>query len=400
MSKINIENLELSIIKKLNTKIEDLTKLKTEDKSSIVGAINEVLGKHKIVDAIGEPLKESDTWNGMSDKINELLDEFKRVLVSKDIQVETEDKLKKLISRVDTFQGSLVSSNIIKNNTKVPFIKIPIIIDGYTKTGNCKVTGNENYMVIFQPNTGEIVLYSFETNELTVHAGYPFDISQTYNVSTDCSIDEYKGKLYIANGTTNQGCVFDIETKTFSTKTFGFDKIGCSWLNPSNGMIYFNKGEVLSGKGEFNVYDISTNTTTTLEGTNHGFPSKFLIVGNDSLIYKYGGQYTFTAGKTTYNQLNIYDIKANTWTYNSSIGDGTVVNGVGYITKDGKFHCINNKHQIYNPEDQTMVSFDGVGFGGDSYKDVIGKTNGKLIFGKDGATSSTGKKFFVIECTE
>lgn len=400
MSKINLENLEYDILKKLNTKLEDLSKLKTEDKTSLVNAINELLGKGKISDVIGEPLRSSDTWTEMSDKITGLITEFKRVLTSKDIQVEEGDKLKKLIGKVDTFQGSLISSSIIKNNKKVPFIKIPIVIDGYAKTGNCKVTGNKDYMILFQPNTGEIVLYSFETNELSVHSGYPFDISSTYNNTTDCSIDEYNGKLYIANGTVNQGCVFDIETKTFSTKTFGFDKIGCSWLNPNNGMIYFNKGEVLSGKGEFNVYDISTNTTTSLEGTNHGFPSKFLIVGNDNLIYKYGGQYTFTAGKTLYNQLNIYDIKANTWTYNSSIGNGSVVNGVGYITKDGKFHCINNIHQIYNPEDQTMIAFDGVGFGGDSYKDVIGKTNGKLIFGKDGSTSSTGKKFFVIECTE
>jgi hypothetical protein len=74
--------------------------LNTEDKSSLVNAINEVLGKQLIADAIGEPLNSSDTFRAMSEDINGLLNTFKANMMNKGVTVESNDKFKQLIDKI------------------------------------------------------------------------------------------------------------------------------------------------------------------------------------------------------------------------------------------------------------------------------------------------------------
>ena len=125
MAKITIEELSGSLKEYLNglglteaqvqelidkfedEKIGDISQLSTEEKGSLVGAINELFqsannGKELIASAIGEPLSSEDTFSAMSNDINSLLSTFKTNMMNNGITVESGDKFKSLIDKIAT----------------------------------------------------------------------------------------------------------------------------------------------------------------------------------------------------------------------------------------------------------------------------------------------------------
>ena len=160
MAKITIEELSGSLKEYLNglglteaqvqglidkfedEKIGDISQLSTEEKESLVGAINEVNqkankevdlsnyqqktdnslqtssknlvgainelfqnannGKELIASAIGEPLSSNDTFSAMSNDINGLLSQFKTNMMKNGITVNNRDKFKQLIDKIAT----------------------------------------------------------------------------------------------------------------------------------------------------------------------------------------------------------------------------------------------------------------------------------------------------------
>ena len=100
MSKLTLNELSNSLNDYIDEKqnIEDYS-LMTENKT-IVGAINEIYGKEIIADAIGEPLKASDTFQTMSNDINNLLSTFKTNMMNAGVVVESGDKFKQLIDKI------------------------------------------------------------------------------------------------------------------------------------------------------------------------------------------------------------------------------------------------------------------------------------------------------------
>ena len=84
--------------------------LNTSNKT-IVGAINELFqnannGKELIASAIGEPLNSSDTFNAMSNDINNLLSTFKTNMMKNGVTVDSGDKFKALIDKIATLSDS------------------------------------------------------------------------------------------------------------------------------------------------------------------------------------------------------------------------------------------------------------------------------------------------------
>lgn len=71
----------------------------TESKT-VVGAINEIYGKKLIANAIGEPLKSTDTYAKMNNDINSLLSTFKTNMMNAGVTVESSDKFKSLINKI------------------------------------------------------------------------------------------------------------------------------------------------------------------------------------------------------------------------------------------------------------------------------------------------------------
>ena len=125
MAKITIEELSGSLKEYLNglglteaqvqelidkfedEKIGDISQLSTEEKGSLVGAINELFqsannGKELIANAIGEPLDSNDTFSAMSNDINGLLSTFKTNMMNNGVTVESGDKFKQLIDKIAT----------------------------------------------------------------------------------------------------------------------------------------------------------------------------------------------------------------------------------------------------------------------------------------------------------
>ena len=125
MAKITIEELSGSLKEYLNglglteaqvqelidkfedEKIGDISQLSTEEKGSLVGAINELFqnannGKELIASAIGEPLSSEDTFSAMSTDINSLLSTFKTNMMNNGITVESGDRFKSLIDKIAT----------------------------------------------------------------------------------------------------------------------------------------------------------------------------------------------------------------------------------------------------------------------------------------------------------
>ena len=123
MAKITIEELSGSLKEYLNglglteaqvqdlidkfedEKIGDISQLSTEEKGSLVGAINELFqsannGKELIASAIGEPLSSEDTFSAMSNDINGLLSTFKTNMMNSGVTVESGDKFKQLIDKI------------------------------------------------------------------------------------------------------------------------------------------------------------------------------------------------------------------------------------------------------------------------------------------------------------
>ena len=100
MSKLTLNELSNSLNDYINEKqnVEDYS-LMTENKT-IIGAINEIYGKEIIADAIGEPLKASDTFQIMSDNINDLLSTFKANMMNNGVTIESGDKFKQLIDKI------------------------------------------------------------------------------------------------------------------------------------------------------------------------------------------------------------------------------------------------------------------------------------------------------------
>jgi hypothetical protein len=135
-----------SSVTAVSNNIGALSNLQTNEKSSLVGAINELFqnansGKQLIADAIGEPLSKDDTFSAMSNDINSLLFTFKTNMMNNGVTVNSSDRFKSLIDKIATIadsegskgvqyaSGSTVGGSSVSNRTlSVNLAFKPIII--------------------------------------------------------------------------------------------------------------------------------------------------------------------------------------------------------------------------------------------------------------------------------
>ena len=159
MAKITIEELSGSLKEYLNglglseaqvqelidkfedEKIGDISQLSTEEKGSLVGAINELFqsannGKQIIADAIGSPLSSDDTFAAMGNSINNMTVNFRNALALKGVNAPA-DKFETLISRIDEI---VQSGNVLNNQAMI--------------SGEYIATTNEKGNVVVNTNLG------------------------------------------------------------------------------------------------------------------------------------------------------------------------------------------------------------------------------------------------------
>ena len=95
------EQLDDNVIEMLSEDIGSNYSLRTENTKTIVAALNEILGKDIISNAVGSPLVFDDTFEVMGEKINGLTNEFKTKLITLGVSVSGIDKFETLIRKLD-----------------------------------------------------------------------------------------------------------------------------------------------------------------------------------------------------------------------------------------------------------------------------------------------------------
>ena len=98
-NKVTLDQLDNSAVEAMSSSVGDVNMLNTENKT-IVGALAEIVGKKEIANAIGEPLAETDKFTEMSSEINGLLSTFKTNMMNAGVVVESGDKFKALIDKI------------------------------------------------------------------------------------------------------------------------------------------------------------------------------------------------------------------------------------------------------------------------------------------------------------
>ena len=98
-NKVTLDQLDDSAVEAMSSSVGDVSMLNTEN-TTIVGALVEIVGKKEIANAIGEPLAETDKFTEMSSEINGLLSTFKTNMMNAGVVVESGDKFKALIEKI------------------------------------------------------------------------------------------------------------------------------------------------------------------------------------------------------------------------------------------------------------------------------------------------------------
>ena len=94
------EQLDDNVIEMLSEDIGSNYSLRTENTKTIVAALNEILGKDIICNAVGNPLLTTDTFAQMGEKIHVMVNDFKAKLLGLGVSVSNVDKMASLIEKI------------------------------------------------------------------------------------------------------------------------------------------------------------------------------------------------------------------------------------------------------------------------------------------------------------
>ena len=94
------EQLDDNVIEMLSEDIGSNYSLRTENTKTIVAALNEILGKDIICNAVGSPLLTTDTFAELGEKIHVMVNDFKAKLLGLGVSVSSVDKLASLIEKI------------------------------------------------------------------------------------------------------------------------------------------------------------------------------------------------------------------------------------------------------------------------------------------------------------
>ena len=147
--------------------MSDLNRLKTEDQSSYVNAINEIVGKRIIANAIGEPLNSLDKWSDIGSDINSLLSTFKTNMMNSGVTVESGDKFKQLIDKIKGLTEGEGNKGIqfAEGTTGMVFTETNNSYYPYTDTATIDIPINLD----FEPNI--IIITGFRFSQTRNHDG-------------------------------------------------------------------------------------------------------------------------------------------------------------------------------------------------------------------------------------
>ena len=109
------EQLDDNVIEMLSEDIGSNYSLRTENSKTIVAALNEILGKDIICNAVGSPLLTTDTFAELGEKINGLTADFKSKLLELGVSVSGVDKMESLIRKMDELDLGVDADTILQS---------------------------------------------------------------------------------------------------------------------------------------------------------------------------------------------------------------------------------------------------------------------------------------------
>ena len=128
------EQLDDNVIEMLSEDIGSNYSLRTENTKTIVAALNEILGKDIICNAVGSPLLTTDTFAQMGEKIHVMVDDFKAKLLGLGVSVSSVDKLASLIEKTGEIDLGADSEGLLQ--TYIDSLKQILIENGVEVNGN------------------------------------------------------------------------------------------------------------------------------------------------------------------------------------------------------------------------------------------------------------------------
>ena len=298
------------------------TELQTKEKT-VTAAINELFqsannGKELIASAIGEPLNAEDTFSAMSTDINSLLSTFKTNMMNNGVTVESNDKFKSLIDKVDeklTKDNNTINSlNTEKTNLTNQVNSLNSNIEstrstlaGLMQEGGYDITGNESINSLLNL----LVISGISATDIKqIACGY----NCTFIVKNDGSLwacgYNISGQLGIGNNTQKTSFV-----KVTTNINNDVKQIACG---DDFTVILKNDGTVWAcgdnSKGQLGLGDTTQKTSFTKVTTNISNVKQIVCGGSHTYILKNDGS-VWSCGLNDAGQLGLGDTtNRNTFT--------------------------------------------------------------------------------------
>ena len=218
-NKVTLDQLDNSAINAMTSSIGDVNELNTENKT-VVGALVEIVGKKEIANAIGEPLAETDKFTEMSSEINGLLSTFKTNMMNAGVVVESGDKFKQLIDKI---QGLTEG----EGNKGVKFAEGEVILSYITRYNSDVIDLDIDYDLDFVP-TLIFAIASYDCSSSTAGGSVSKTVIENFVVSNimdhkvDRSADTIVGGYtnYKITNITDKNCTISItNTAVYVTGT-------------------------------------------------------------------------------------------------------------------------------------------------------------------------------------
>ena len=199
-NKVTLDQLDNSAVEAMSSSVGDVSMLNTENKT-IVGALAEIVGKKEIANAIGEPLAETDKFTEMSSEINGLLSTFKTNMMNAGVVVESGDKFKALIDKIQGLtegegnKGVQYVEGIVTRD--ITHSKNFNDIDGYSSSGT-------SYIVLPKLN--------FEPTLLIAMSNNPSDYYPVVSlISYDYNFNALSAKSALFSGSVYDGLSYNFK---------------------------------------------------------------------------------------------------------------------------------------------------------------------------------------------
>ena len=320
------EQLDDNVIEMLSEDIGSNYSLRTENTKTIVAALNEILGKDIICNAVGSPLLTTDTFAQMGEKIHVMVNDFKAKLLGLGVSVSSVDKLASLIEKIGEIDLGVDADELLQ--TYIDSLKQVLIDSGVEVNGNetlAELIVKVDTTLIEKDDVIENLNNKNEENENSELQLYTLLKNVGYNVSDDNSISDMCNILentslspinvkYIACGEINTFVIKEDgslwacgsntagrlgvgSTDTTSYTRFikiinnGVKQVSCgpnhTMVLKEDGSLWAcgnnNHGQMGTGETSYSFIQVTTNVNNDVKFVECGYYCTFIIKNDGSL---------------------------------------------------------------------------------------------------------------------